>query len=200
MRIVFVDNTLGRFFTKIPWSPVANPLNDACTVEKDNSRLTYLTLLFVLSAPWVLAFVVSVPALFRKKRGGDFRLFLKIAFIAIPVTLTLSSSRVIEYLMPIYFVTILMTADLLDDLLQATAHPRWDWKGKLVGLNIAIVLGVCLAAPVFVSVALRSRAALLGLAPALAVAGWLVANRRREWLTFRVLSTAWPSSVGRSSC
>jgi 4-amino-4-deoxy-L-arabinose transferase-like glycosyltransferase len=190
LRIVFVDNTLGRFFSMVPWWPAANPLNDAYGVEKGNPRLIYLATLFVFSAPWVLAFVAAVPAFFWKRRGGDFRLFLKIAFIAIPVVLTLSSSRVGEYLMPLYFVTLLMTAELVRDLLREPTRPRRDWKGRLVGLNVAIIVGGCLAAPVLVSFALRSGAPLLGLIPALAVAGWLAVNRRREWLTFRVLSTA----------
>jgi hypothetical protein len=190
LRIVFVDNTLGRFFSMVPRWPVAEPLNDAYRAEKGNSGLIYPATLLVFSAPWVLAFIASVWAFFRERRGGDFRLFLKIAFIAIPVALTLSSSRVAEYLMPIFFVTILMTAELLRDLLQDATRQQRNWKGKLVGLNIAIVIGGCLAAPVFVSFALRSRAPLLGLIPALAVAGWLAVNRREEWLTFRVLSTA----------
>jgi len=189
LRIIFVDNTLGRFFRIIPTWAVTDPLNDAYRAEKDNSCLIYLTTLFVFSAPWVLAFIASMIAFFRK-RGGDFRLFLKIAFIAIPVALTLSSSRVGEYVMPICFVTILMTAELLRDLLQETARQERSWKGRFVGLNIAIILGVCLAAPVFTGIILRSRASLLGLVPALAAAGWLALNRRREWLTFRVLSTA----------
>jgi 4-amino-4-deoxy-L-arabinose transferase-like glycosyltransferase len=188
LRTIFVDNTLGRFFSMAPPWPVA-ALNDAYRAEKDKSRLIYLATLFVFSAPWTLAFIASLAAFFRK-RGGDFRLFLKIAFVMIPVVLTLSSSRVGEYAMPIYFVTILMTAELMRDLLQETTRPRRDWKGKLVGLNVALVIGVCLAAPVLVSSALRTGAPLLGLIPALAVAGWLAVNRREKWLTFRVLSTA----------
>jgi hypothetical protein len=83
-----------------------------------------------------------------------------------------------------------MAAELLRDLLQETPRPWRDWKGMLVGLNIALVVGLCLAIPVLVSVALRSGAPLLGLIPALAAAGWLAVNRREKWLTFRVLSTA----------
>ena len=129
LRIVFVDNTLGRFFSMVPWWPVTDPLNDAYRAEKDNPRLIYLAMLFVFSAPWALAFIASVTAFFRK-RGGDFRLFLKIAFIAIPVVLTLSSSRAGEYLMPIYFVTILMTAELLRDLLQEATRQNTRLEGK----------------------------------------------------------------------
>jgi 4-amino-4-deoxy-L-arabinose transferase-like glycosyltransferase len=188
LRIIFVDNTLGRFFSMAPPWPVTDPLNDAYRAEKENPRLLYFTSLFVFSAPWALAFIASVPAFFRR-RGGDFRLFLKIAFIAIPVVLTLSSSRVSEYVMPIYFVTILMTAELLRDLLQEATQRR-SWKGKLVGLNVALGLGACLAAPVLISVASRTGAPLLWLIPVLAVAVWLAVNRRQEWLTFRILSTA----------
>ena len=194
LRIIFVDNTLGRFFNMVPLWPVTDPLNDAYRAEKNNPRLMYFAALFVFSAPWALAFIASVPAFFRK-RGGDFRLFLKIAFIAIPVALTLSSSRVCEYFMPIYFVTILMTAEMLRDLLQVAAQRR-SWKGKLVGLNVALVVGGCLAAPVLVSVASRTAAPLLWLVPALAVAGWLALNRREEWLTFRILSTALAAVCG----
>jgi len=190
LRIIFVDNTLGRFFSIVPPWPVTDPLNDAYRAEKGNSWLIYLATLLAFSMPWVLAFIAAVPAFFRKRRGGDFRLFLKIALIAIPVVLTLSTSRSGEYLMPIYFVTILMTADLLHDLLQGATRQQWNWKGRLVGLNVAIILGGCLAAPVVASSALRSGAPLLCLIPALAVAGWLAVNRRQEWLTFRVLSTA----------
>lgn len=188
LRIIFVDNTLGRFFSMVPPWPVAAP-NDAYRAGKDQSRLIYVATLFVFSAPWALAFIASLTAFFRK-RGGDFRLFLKFAFVAIPVVLTLSSSRAGEYVMPIYFVTILMTAELMRDLLQETTRPQRDWKGKLVGLNVALVIGVCLAAPVLISLALRTGAPLLGLIPALAAAGWLAMNRREKWLTFRVLSTA----------
>jgi 4-amino-4-deoxy-L-arabinose transferase-like glycosyltransferase len=189
LRIVFVDNTLGRFFSLVPQWPMTEPLNDAYRAEKDKSKLIYITTLFFFSTPWALAFIASVAAFFRK-RGGDFRLFLKIAFIAIPVVLTLSSSRAGEYVIPVYFAAILMAAELLRDLLQETPRPWRDWKGMLVGLNIALVVGLCLAIPVLVSVALRSGAPLLGLIPALAAAGWLAVNRREKWLTFRVLSTA----------
>jgi 4-amino-4-deoxy-L-arabinose transferase-like glycosyltransferase len=188
LRTIFVDNTLGRFFSIVPPWPVS-ALNDAYRVGKEESRLVYVTALFVFSAPWTLAFIASLAAFFRK-RGGDFRLFLKIAFVAIPLVLALSSSRAGEYAMPIYFVTILMTAELMRDLLQETTRPRRDWMEKLVGLNVALVIGVCLAAPVLISWALRTGAPLLGLVPALAAAGWLAINRREQWLTFRVLSTA----------
>jgi hypothetical protein len=136
-----------------------------------------------------------VVAFFRK-RGGDFRLFLKIAFIAIPVVLTLSSSRAGEYVIPVYFAAILMAAELLSSLLRETTRPRRDWKGKLVGLNVALVIGLCLATPVLVSLTLRSGAPLLGLIPALAVTGWLAVNRREKWLTFRVLSTVLAAVCG----
>jgi 4-amino-4-deoxy-L-arabinose transferase-like glycosyltransferase len=195
LRVIFVDNTLGRFFNMVPQWPVTGALNDAYRAEKDKSKLIYVTTLFVFSTPWALAFIASVVAFFRK-RGGDFRLFLKIAFIAIPVVLTLSSSRAGEYVIPVYFAAILMAAELLSSLLRETTRPRRDWKGKLVGLNVALVIGLCLATPVLVSLTLRSGAPLLGLIPALAVTGWLAVNRREKWLTFRVLSTVLAAVCG----
>jgi 4-amino-4-deoxy-L-arabinose transferase-like glycosyltransferase len=189
LQTVFVDNTVGRFFNLAPTGPMNDPLNDAWRAEKGNSRFIYLISLFIFAAPWLLAFIASIPALFMKRRDGDFRLFLKIAFIEIPVVLSLSSSRVPEYLMPIYFVTILMTADLLCDLLPAAARGPQDWKARLVGLNVALVVGGSLAIPAFAAVVLRSALPLLGLLPGFAAAVWLLAHRR-EWFSFRVLSTS----------
>lgn len=104
LRIVFVDNTVGRYFTFHDTHALGlRPLNDAYTVHKDESALTFLSKLGVIALPWTIAHAAALWHLFRAPRVDDFRLFLQLAIVWIVLALTLSSSRQSEYLLPILF-------------------------------------------------------------------------------------------------
>jgi 4-amino-4-deoxy-L-arabinose transferase-like glycosyltransferase len=94
LRVVFFDNTFGRFFNLSHLERFAfGPLDDAFTVERNHPRYTYLLALFRQTAPWSLVFSAALIWLFRHRGDNNFKFFLKVAIISVPVLLTFSASR-----------------------------------------------------------------------------------------------------------
>ena len=138
LRIVFVDNTLGRFFhIAVAGNIASEPLNDAYIAEKGKSTFFYLGSFFTIMQPWLLIFATAIVALYRKKQVSEFQQFLKITFIVIPVVLSLSTSKVTEYLIPILFILLLISGDFLNDVFHQTRKLTF-WETALVGINITL--------------------------------------------------------------
>src|SRR5262249_41596663 len=111
LRVVFVDNTLGRFFTVRDVGGLAlSPLNDAYFVEKGSSPLLYLRGVFQLPLPWLPFLVGALAAGCARRARSELELFALVGFVAIPLTLSLSSSRVMGYLLPALFPELLLCA------------------------------------------------------------------------------------------
>jgi 4-amino-4-deoxy-L-arabinose transferase-like glycosyltransferase len=176
LRIVFVDNTVGRFLTLSTAGMDLGPLNDAYGAEKDSSALVYLTRLPLLPMPWTLLLAAAVVALFRRREDDDLRLFLGVALVAVPVVLSLSSSRATNYLDPMLFLVFLAIAELLADLGRATAFERGLAAANawLVGVGLALAPAV---------LALRFREVPWCLPAAILPVWWLARKRGRlsDW-------------------
>ena len=186
LRVVFLDNTIGRFFNFAdPGKFRPGPLNDAFTVERGRSPFLYVGTLLWVPLPWSLVFLASLIALFRRRAADDFRLFLKLAIVVVPAALTLSASRTSEYLVPLLFIILMIVGELLRDLFSDPQNVSRLQRG-LCFLNIALVVSVLIIAPVVLGFYFNHQPALFVLAPliALAFAYW---GRRvwGEWLGWR---------------
>lgn len=157
LRIVFFDNTIGRYFTILDTHDLGlRPLNDAYQVHKDESLLGFFFGLGVVALPWVILHAGALVALFMKRKAGEFRLFLQIATVTIATALSLSSSRVVEYWLPILFVLSLVLADFLADLFTRNER-AWPWSRWLFVLNLILVAATVAMAPIVASQVLHDR-------------------------------------------
>jgi hypothetical protein len=178
LRIVFFDNTLGRF---LPLNELVHlrldPLNDAYYAEKNYTPWYYIAPLLTLSLPWLLIFIASIPHAFRYSHRDRYGRFLQTALIVIPLVLTLSSSKVTDYLIPYYFIMLLVMGEFLHRLFRQSTLPAWQqW---LTRLNLLLISLLILLAPPALAWALRTPVYLLWLLPALPLTVWAV----RELLT-----------------
>ena len=144
--MVFLDNTLGRFFNFAnPGYFRPGPLNDAFTVERGRSPFLYLGTLLWVPLPWSLVFLASLIALFRRRATDDFRVFLKLAIVMVPVALTLSASRTSEYLVPVLFIVLMIVGDFLRDLFSNPQNVSRLQRGLCL-TNLALVVSALIIA------------------------------------------------------
>jgi len=154
LRIVFIDNTIGRFMH------VATPVvgydiyNDACSVEKRASPFFYIEPLLVITLPWLLISLAAVAGLFIKRKTGDFRLFLKVGFVTIPLVLTLSSSKANEYLLPLSFFMFLIMGDFVHECIEQ--RPAGGWRSYVVATNMVLVALLLLTLPVALAMFMKN--------------------------------------------
>ncbi len=197
LRLVFVDNTLGRFLDIRNDEALAiNPLNDAFVVHK-RPFWFFIEALASHSLPWFLIYGLALVALFRRRAAGAAELFLKISFVAVLFFVSLSSSKVSAYYLPVIFIMAMAVASYASRELQAAE--TGSWPRKLVAANLGLVVLLVLAAPMVGAVRLDYPAlyavAVLNL---LAAAGlWVWQRRRKEkhaggtaWLAFVSASLA----------
>jgi 4-amino-4-deoxy-L-arabinose transferase-like glycosyltransferase len=127
LRIIFVDNQFGRFFTFSDTSLPADPY----FVHKEGLSY-YLRDLPPRILPWV---ILVPPALYYWfRRGGpartDFAVYMKFALVVMFLILHASSAKVSEYALPALPILFYLTAVWLD-----TALKRWNSrldKGAIV--------------------------------------------------------------------
>lgn len=176
VRIVFVDNTVGRLFHLTDLGGFdLGPLNDAYHVEKNGNVLYYLPRLFVISAPWSVIFGVSLVSIFRKRREGDYVFFLKLALVTMVAVLSVSSSRAGIYLHPVLFCIYLIIADTAHDFFtRPGSMPRV--ARSLIQFNLGAVAVLLVLAPLWLW---WLRGGILPIALALASAGVLILLVRR---------------------
>jgi 4-amino-4-deoxy-L-arabinose transferase-like glycosyltransferase len=186
LRIVFFDNTLGRFFTfRDTTSFHIGDLNDAFRTEKPRPPFGVARWVGADMLPWPLIFVSALWTLFRGRERNERRLFLKIAFVAIIVSLSLSSSSQMTYFLPIVFVLSLVSAEFFHDLLAQGRIASRGWQ--LAAANLAAVVVAFALAPLCAGLLLHSRLLTLLVAPNLvAVVALLIAFKGR-WLDDQAL-------------
>jgi 4-amino-4-deoxy-L-arabinose transferase-like glycosyltransferase len=181
LRVVFFDNTFGRFFTLDGIAGVApGPLNNALTAEKEGSPFYYLVRLPVLTLPWILAVGAACFELARRGRPlGSYRRFLALGVVLVPLALTFSSSKVSEYLMPAFFFVPLIFAEYLGS--RCAGLPRaGPWPRRLLLANLALVGAAAALGPAVLAVVRAQGLLLLLLLPSLAAAGALAWMYRRH--------------------
>lgn len=145
LRVVFFDNTLGRF-THIgpPPNVTLAPLNDAFFIHKDEPRTVVFSALATEMLPWLLIQPAMLWAFFRRRSVEPWRRFLKIALVSMLVCLTLSASRVETYYRPVIFGLCLMSGEYLETIYNSDS-PQGRRQRLLVTANFVIV-GLLLAA------------------------------------------------------
>jgi len=184
LRVVFVDNTVGRFLhISAPASVQANPLNDAYTTGRTHGALFYPAVLASFVKEWMLLLIASCIHLARKwRRADDFDRFLGIGLVTLPVVLTLSSSKSVEYLTPVLFFVTLIIARFLAELFEAGTAGRWE---KCLAAANVILLGIAVCAMPAVVVLLTGRYLPLAWVPACAIFLIFLALRSRpRWADF----------------
>jgi len=185
LRVVFFDNTLGRFFNFAdPGKFELRPLNDAFTAERGSSSFVYLGAFPWVPAPWSLASLGSLISLFRQRARDDFRFFLKLTIVVVPVVLTLSASKTPGYLVPLLFIMLLIVGELFRDLFSDRQNLT-RLERELCRINIMIVVTTLIVVPIGLGVYFR-QPALFGLTPLIALAFAYLARRLwGEWLRWR---------------
>ncbi len=136
LRIVFVDNQLGRFFT---FSDARLPA-DPYFVHKEGLSY-YLRDLPPRILPWV---VLAPPALYYWFRCSeptltDFSVYLKFALVVMLLILHASSAKVSEYALPVLPILFYLTAVWLDAALKHWNSSFDKWAIVLTGLCAGIV-------------------------------------------------------------
>ena len=136
LRIIFVDNQLGRFFTFSDHSLPADPY----FVHKEGLSY-YLRDLPPRILPWVILVPAALYYWFR--RGGtartDFSVYMLFALVVMFLILHASSAKVSEYALPALPTLFYLTAVWLDTALKRWNSPFDKWSIVLAGLCAGLV-------------------------------------------------------------
>jgi len=193
LRVVFFDNTLGRFFTVRDTAAFhIGELNDAFRTEKPRPPFGVARWVSADTLPWPFIYGAALWQLYLGRTVVcERRLFLKIAFLAIIVSLSLSSSKQMTYFLPIVFVLSLAAAEFFHDLFAQRVHSARKHR-QLIALNLAIVVIASALAPLGIGLVLHNRALLWLLVPNLAALAALGVLLKGGWHEDRAL---WVSGV-----
>ncbi|MDE2218963.1 MAG: glycosyltransferase family 39 protein [Gammaproteobacteria bacterium] len=136
LRIIFVDNQLGRFFT---FSDASLPV-DPYFVHKEG-LFYYLWDLPPRILPWVVLVPAALYYWFRRSAPAhsDFSVYLKFALVVMLLILHASSAKVSEYALPMLPILFYLTAVWLDTALTRWNSPFDKWTIVLAGLCAGIV-------------------------------------------------------------
>ncbi len=201
LRVVFFDNTLGRFtHAVLPAGAHLGRLDDAFVVHKGASRLGDLSAVALQTLPWVIIYPPALWAFFRYRAAQPAHAFIKLAFVGMIVALMASASRVETYYRPVIFLLVLVAADYLRPLFAAVpAAPAARRARRLVAANF-LVLGLLLAAaPVFIAIRFDTPSAAWWSGPELAALALLAHGTRGRWHEPRTL-VRWSAVLAASWC
>jgi 4-amino-4-deoxy-L-arabinose transferase-like glycosyltransferase len=193
LRVAFFDNGLGRFFDleSSGMRPILR-LNDALRAEKNGSPLFYVLPALALFAPWTPLVLTAVADLFRRPADRQAR-FVRCTILVVPSVLTLSSSKVNEYILPLAIPLAFALGEGIAQVRSSGALVS-GWSRRLVVVNIAIAALLALCAPFLVAVRLAAPLALVALLP-LAAGGWFAWRRRHLPIDALACGIA-PASIG----
>ena len=177
LRTVFLDNTFGRFLDlrRSVHGPLA-ALDDAYAAEKGHGSLEYLGAVFYLPLPWTPLFVAASVRAFVERGESDLQRFLRIAVLAMPLALLLSSSRVANYLLPILWPALMLVAGWLAGIADGRRAARTD--------RIVLASNVALAFLVVASLLIAGHAE-IGTSAAVGIAAIVLAGGILAWLAGR---------------
>src|SRR5262249_9191912 len=99
-----------------------------------------------IPAPWSLIFLASLISLFRRRAADDFRIFLKLAIVIVPVVLTLSVTKSPDYLVPLLFIMLLIIGEFIRDLFS-DSPTLTRLEDILCRINVIILVAVLVLAP-----------------------------------------------------
>ena len=131
LRIIFVDNQFGRFFTFSDTSLPADPY----FVHKEGLSY-YLRDLPPRILPWVILVPSALYYWFRRSATArtDFSVYLKFALVVMLLILHASSAKVSEYALPALPILFYLTAVWLDSALKRWNSSLDKWAVVLAGL------------------------------------------------------------------
>ncbi len=197
LRIVFFDNTIGRFLTISNTASFdLQPLNDAFRVQKGLSRFEAFEALGIDLLPWAALGLAALWSLFLERhRKSELRSFLRIAFVSILVAVTLPASRSLNYYLPIVFVLALASGEFLRDLFVAGERAA-RWRRRVVGINLAAVAIAAALAPAGAAWALRRPVFVALLIPSVGALAWLARSLRPRSLDARTTFAYTAFAVG----
>jgi 4-amino-4-deoxy-L-arabinose transferase-like glycosyltransferase len=136
LRIIFVDNQLGRFFTFSDHSLPADPY----FVHKEGLSY-YLRDLPPRILPWVILVPAALYYWFRrwKTPRTDFSVYMQFSLVVMLLILHASSAKVSEYALPALPILFYLTAAWLDTALKRWNLPLDKWSIGLAGLCAGLV-------------------------------------------------------------
>jgi hypothetical protein len=131
LRIIFVDNQLGRFFTFSDHTLPADPY----FVHKEGLSY-YLRDLPPRILPWVVLVPAALYYWFRRQETArtDFSVYVTFALVVMLLILHASSAKVSEYALPALPILFYLTAVWLDTALQRWNSRLDKWSIVLAGL------------------------------------------------------------------
>ena len=214
LRIVFVDNQIGRFFT---FTDTTLP-RDPYFFHKEPIYY-YLLDTPLRMLPWVFLLPGALYYHFRPgtRTGSDFEVYLKFALVCMLLILHASSAKVSTYMLPVYPLIFYLAAVWLDRELGNWRWSRGQWMILLAGLCAGIlalipsllIVGLYLAPQSFydrylqgydVMQAVPDHVALACFVASLAVAGFIVYVMAKALLYLRSgrgveLAAAFPGTI-----
>ena len=136
LRIIFVDNQLGRFFTFSD----ANLPADPYFVHKEGLSY-YLRDLPPRILPWVVLVPPAIYYWFRRSAPArtDFSVYLSFSLAIMLLILHASSAKVSEYALPVLPILFYLTAVWLDTALKRWTSSFDKWAIVLAGLCAGLV-------------------------------------------------------------
>ncbi|MDG2306668.1 MAG: glycosyltransferase family 39 protein [Candidatus Binatia bacterium] len=180
LRIIFYDNTLGRFLPMDEEYALqfTTTMSDAMIAEKEPA-LFYVPRLFAYPLPWTAIFLVALVDLFRTRRAhGDFERFLLVGVLTMPIVLTLSSAKSTDYMVPILFFDVLIIGRLVASLIRG--RPLEAWERVLVLANVLVALVLIAVFPIVLAILFGSATTLVFAPPAALTAWWLWSRLRQD--------------------
>jgi len=147
LRIVFVDNQLGRFFTFTDPSLPRDPY-----FFHKEPIYYYLLDTPLRMLPWVLLLPGALYYHFRRgsRAGSEFEVYLKFALVCMLLILHASSSKVSTYMLPVFPVLFYLAAVWLDRELG-----NWRWSGSQWMILLAgLCAGILVLVPTLLIIAL----------------------------------------------
>jgi hypothetical protein len=137
-----------------------------------------------IPAPWSLIFLASLISLFRRGAADDFRIFLKLAIVIVPVVLTLSVTKSPDYLVPLLFIMLLIVGEFFRDLFSNSPKAT-RLENFLCRINVIVVFAVLVFAPAGLALYFQ-RPLLFGLTAFIALGfAWLARQFLGEWSKWR---------------
>ncbi len=166
VKVALFDNSVGRFFEvgkALQLDPVL--FNDV-TVTRRRGPFFYILPLLLISLPWAMMTLPELWKTARTFRTSTLKTFTAIGFGSAFLALSLSSSKVVEYLLPLGFFLGLAAASWMDRELH-----HGQGRGALFFGHIYFLCALFTAVPAFLFARTREPRALAATLVALVLLG-----------------------------
>ncbi len=178
LRIIFFDNTIGRFLSLEEYLPhLSTSMSDALLAEKEPFYF-YLPRLLAYPLPWTAIALVGVVDLVRARHAWtELDRFLLVGILAMPIALSLSSSKSTDYMVPILFFDVLIVGRFLAEVFAGT-RTLAPWERALFMGNLVVALVLLAVFPLVLFAVFGGLGKLVLLPFSAAAALWLARGLR----------------------